>query len=34
MNYLKASTLRKMQRVQWYDPDNENNWGLGFRVIS
>jgi CubicO group peptidase (beta-lactamase class C family) len=30
---LKPSTLREMQRVQWYDPNGgANNWGLGFVV--
>jgi CubicO group peptidase (beta-lactamase class C family) len=29
---LKQSTLREMQRVQWYDPAGNNNWGLGFVV--
>jgi CubicO group peptidase (beta-lactamase class C family) len=29
---LKQSTLREMQRVQWYDPAGNSNWGLGFVV--
>lgn len=29
---LKASTLREMQRVQWYDPEGVINRGLGFVV--
>jgi CubicO group peptidase (beta-lactamase class C family) len=29
---LKPSTLREMQRVQWFDPAGVNNWGLGFIV--
>lgn len=31
---LKASTLREMQRVQWYDPEGNSNWGLGFVVMN
>lgn len=29
---LKASTLREMQRVQWFDPEGVINRGLGFVV--
>jgi CubicO group peptidase (beta-lactamase class C family) len=29
---LNQSTLREMQRVQWYDPAGNSNWGLGFVV--